>query len=75
MYVHSDGRIVYLIRPTQPGDTYFGSDFTHYIYRELHKIYSFYYFWAMFVFLFFFSNKVRKIINYLLIQLKTCKVG
>jgi hypothetical protein len=40
IYVHSDGRIVYLIRPTQPGDSYFGSDFTHYIYRELHKIYS-----------------------------------
>jgi hypothetical protein len=36
--------VVYLIRPTQPGDSYFGSDFTHYIYWVLHKIFSFYYF-------------------------------
>ena len=60
MYVQSEGRVVYLIRPTQSGDSYFGSDFTHYIYRELHKIYSFYYFWTMFVFLFFSPIKYEK---------------
>jgi hypothetical protein len=28
----------------RPGDSCFGSDFTHYSYRELHKIFSHYYF-------------------------------
>jgi hypothetical protein len=44
IYVQSEGRVVYLIRPTQPGGTYFWSDFTHYIYKELYEIFSFYYF-------------------------------
>ena len=44
IYVQSEGWVVYLIRPTQPGDSYFGSDFTHYIYWVLHTIFSFYYF-------------------------------
>ena len=38
MYVQSEGRVVYLIRPTQQGGSYFGSDFTHYIYWVLHNI-------------------------------------
>ena len=44
MYVQSEGRVVYLIRPTQPVDSYFGSDFNHYIYWVFQKIFSFYYF-------------------------------
>ena len=55
MYVHTDGRIVYLIRPTQPGDSYFGSDFTHYIYRELHKYILFTIFGQCLFFFFFFQ--------------------
>jgi hypothetical protein len=38
IYVQSEGRVVYMIRPTQPGDSYFRSDFTHYIYWVFHKI-------------------------------------
>jgi hypothetical protein len=41
IYVQSEGRVVYLIRPTQPGDSYFGSDFTHFIYWVLHTIFSY----------------------------------
>ena len=42
IYVESEGTVVYLIRLTQPVDSHFGCDFTHYVYRELHKIFSFY---------------------------------
>ena len=61
IYVQSGGRDVYmyLIRPTEPGDSYFGSDFTHYIYWVLHKIFSFYYF-RQCLFLFEFIFKIRK---------------
>jgi hypothetical protein len=53
-YVQSEGRVVYLIRPTQQGDSYFKSDFTHYIYWVLHKILSVYYFrQCLFLFDFF----------------------
>ena len=72
MYVQSEGRVVYLIRPTQQGGSYFGSDFTHYIYWVLHNI-LFTIFGNVCFFLIFF--KVRKIVNYLHIHLKTCKFG
>jgi hypothetical protein len=47
--VEYEGWVVYLIRATQPVDSHFRSRFTHYIelvthyiYREFHKIFSFY---------------------------------
>jgi hypothetical protein len=42
IYVESEEPVVYLIRLIQPVDSHFGCDFTHYVYRELHKLFSFY---------------------------------